>query len=58
MAIKKKSMEQKRFAEAGQSLEKMQKEIAPFLRNKKYKFHSSRGEWTVTSYVDRQEAQS
>ncbi|MFA5809010.1 MAG: hypothetical protein WC935_01555 [Thermoleophilia bacterium] len=53
MSGKKKSVEQKRFAEATQSLEKMQKEIAPFLRNKKYMFHSSRGEWNVTSNLVR-----
>ena len=50
---KKKSAEHKRFEEARQSLEKMQREIAPYVRRKKFRLHSSRGEWNVTSNVDR-----
>jgi uncharacterized FlgJ-related protein len=40
---------QKRFREAKESLQKMQEEIAPFIKLRKFKEYSTEGEWCETS---------
>lgn len=40
---------QTRFSEAKKSFKKMQKEIAPFTKRRKFKEYSTAGEWQETS---------
>ena len=40
---------QKRFREAKKNLQKMQEEIAPFIKLRKFKKYSTEGEWRETS---------
>ncbi|CAD6492259.1 MAG: hypothetical protein ANIMEMIM_00293 [Candidatus Argoarchaeum ethanivorans] len=40
---------QKRFREAKENLQKMQEEIAPFIKVRKFKEYSTEGEWRETS---------
>lgn len=47
--ITKKDKTQKRFLEAKQDFQKMQKEIAPFIKPRKFKRYSTEGEWVNTS---------
>lgn len=39
----------KRFINAKESFRKMQEEIAPFIKRRKFKEHSTAGEWCETS---------
>jgi len=39
----------KRFFNAEKSFRKMQEEIAPFIKRRKFKEHSTAGEWCETS---------
>jgi len=39
----------KRLLEAEESLRKMQEEIAPFIKRRKFKEYSTAGEWRETS---------
>jgi hypothetical protein len=39
----------KRLLEAQESLRKMQEEIAPFIKRRKFKEYSTAGEWRETS---------
>jgi hypothetical protein len=39
----------KRLLEAKESLRKMQEEIAPFIKQRKFKEYSTAGEWRETS---------
>ncbi len=41
--------EQRRFRKAKKSFEKMQEEIAPFIKHRKFKEYSTDGEWRETS---------
>lgn len=40
---------QKRFLEAKENFQKMQEEIAPFIKRRKFKEYSTEGEWRETS---------
>ena len=40
---------QRRFLEAKKSFQKMQEEIAPFIKRRKFKEYSTEGEWRETS---------
>lgn len=40
---------QKRFLEAKENFQKMQEEIAPFIKLRKFKKYSTEGEWRETS---------
>jgi len=44
---------QKRFREAKKNLQKMQEEIAPFIKLRKFKKYSTEGEWRETSSLRR-----
>jgi len=39
----------KRFHNAEENFRKMQKELAPFIKRRKFKEHSTAGEWCETS---------
>ena len=39
----------KRFLDAKKDFQKIQEEIAPFIRRRKFKAHSTAGEWCQTS---------
>ena len=41
--------ERNRFREAKKNLQKMQEEIAPFVKLRKFKKYSTEGEWRETS---------
>ena len=43
--------QQKRFHEAEESLHKMQEEIAPFIKVRKFKKYSNKDEWCETSSI-------
>lgn len=40
---------QRRFLEAKENFQKMQEEIAPFIKRRKFKEYSTEGEWRETS---------
>ncbi len=40
---------EKRFLEAKESFQKMQKEIAPFIKHREFKQYSTAGQWCETS---------
>jgi len=42
-------IETERLDEAKRNLEKIQKKIAPFLKRRKFKAHSTSGKWQETS---------
>ncbi len=49
MDSKKIKEEQKRLLEAKKSFQSLQKEITPFIKQKKVKINSTAGEWCETS---------
>ena len=40
---------QRRFLEAKENFQKMQEEIAPYIKRRKFKQYSTEGEWRETS---------
>lgn len=48
---KKATDKEKRLLEAKKDFQKMQEEIAPFIKRRKFRYHSTAGEWCETSNI-------
>ncbi len=49
--LSRRATEKKNFIEARKSLKRMQEEIAPFIKRRQLKQHSTAGEWCETSNI-------